>query len=85
MQEVKDCELGLDGSYDISHISEGGNISSAFEYDLSNDERTFSEADDSFNHTSICPSEDAQETNVVGYTYGLRSLGRVMPEVRASV
>eukprot|EP00957_Ditylum_brightwellii_P119026 9078559-Ditylum_brightwellii.AAC.1 len=45
-QEVGDCVLGPEGSYDTSHVGERENFSSTVEYDSSDDPRTVSEADD---------------------------------------
>eukprot|EP00957_Ditylum_brightwellii_P197095 15015726-Ditylum_brightwellii.AAC.1 len=64
---------GVDVSYDknnsITEIEEG----------------TTYDGDDGSTFTSQCPSEAAVSATVIGYSYGLRSLAGVMPEVQAGI
>eukprot|EP00957_Ditylum_brightwellii_P040563 3070789-Ditylum_brightwellii.AAC.1 len=52
---------------------------------LKNEESTLFGSTSVKNDASVAPSEDSQSTNAIGYTYGLRSLDTVMPEVSDSI
>eukprot|EP00957_Ditylum_brightwellii_P095375 7265307-Ditylum_brightwellii.AAC.1 len=72
--EVRNSTLCYAGQGDMSHIGGVGSV-------LENEESTQYEGTDEDNDASVSLPDDAALATVIGYTYGLRSLGTVMPEV----
>eukprot|EP00957_Ditylum_brightwellii_P060582 4600220-Ditylum_brightwellii.AAC.1 len=81
--EVGDSGSKYLGHNDTSFDGEDALYNNASKPGTENDESTIPEATDQENDASVAPSENAVSVIVIGFSYGVRSSGSVMPAVMA--